>query len=124
MWYAFGWGGGLAKFPGSGVVVKSNCFALDCGFEEFLYRGLSLFFKAQKYVKNTCQFYNLNWVILSYQSTCFVKRSYLQFQLFYLICEIHSRLLRGDVTLITLNFFLLFFLLVTIWYFLLDTDLM
>ena len=36
--------GGLAKFPGSGVVVKSNCFVLDCGFEEFLYRGLSLFF--------------------------------------------------------------------------------
>ena len=42
MWYTFG--GGLAKFPGSGVVVKSNCFVLDCGFEEFLYRGLSLFF--------------------------------------------------------------------------------
>ena len=46
MWYAFG--GGLAKFPGSGVVLKSNCVVLDCGFKEFLYRGLSLFFKAQR----------------------------------------------------------------------------
>ena len=39
--------GSLGKFQGGGVVLKTICFVLECGFTEFLYRGLPLSFKAQ-----------------------------------------------------------------------------
>ena len=41
--------GSLVKFHGGGVVLKTmlSGFVLECGFAEFLYRGLPLSFKAQ-----------------------------------------------------------------------------
>ena len=47
IWYAFGvaW----LNSTGGGVVLKTmlSGFVLECGFAEFLYRGLPLSFKAQ-----------------------------------------------------------------------------
>ena len=44
IWYAFG----VAWLNTRGVgLLKRLCFVLECGFAEFLYRGLPLSFKAQ-----------------------------------------------------------------------------
>ena len=49
--------GSLVKFQRGGVVVKTMlCIVLECGFAEFLYRGLPLSFKAQclSQIKGVC----------------------------------------------------------------------